>query len=55
MKYKNEVENLSPDIGLRGTVYSHPEDILEVDVDTPNILQDIDDEADYKRELKKKK
>ncbi len=52
MKYKGEVEALSPDIGLRGTVYSHPEDILEVEVDTPNILQDIDDEADYRRELK---
>ena len=55
MKYKAEVESLSPDIGLRGTVYSHPEDILEVEVDTPNILKDIDDEADYKRELKNKK
>lgn len=54
MKYKDEVENLSPDIGLRGTVYSHPEDILEVEVDTPEILQDIDDEADYRRELKNK-
>jgi molybdenum cofactor cytidylyltransferase len=55
MKYKDEIERLSPDIGLRGTVYSHPEDILEVEVDTPNILKDIDDEADYKRELKNKK
>jgi molybdenum cofactor cytidylyltransferase len=54
MKYKDEVENLSPDIGLRGTVYSHPEDILEVEVDTPEILQDIDDEVDYRRELKNK-
>lgn len=54
MKYKDEIESLSPDIGLRGTVYSHPEDILEVEVDTPEILQDIDDEADYRRELKNK-
>jgi len=54
MKYKDEVESLSPDIGLRGTVYSHPEDILEVEVDTPEILQDIDDETDYKREFKNK-
>jgi CTP:molybdopterin cytidylyltransferase MocA len=46
--------DLSPDVGLRGTVYSHPEDILEVGVETPNILQDIDDAADYERELKKK-
>lgn len=54
LKYKDEVESLSPDVGLRGTVYSHPEDILEVEVDTPGIHQDIDDEADYKRELKNK-
>lgn len=52
MKYREEVENLSPDIGLRGTVYSHPEDILEVEVDTASILKDIDDATDYKRELK---
>jgi molybdenum cofactor cytidylyltransferase len=54
MKYREEVESLSPDIGLRGTVYSHPEDILEVDVDTISVLQDIDDEEDYKRELENK-
>lgn len=51
LKYRKEVESLSLDVGLRGTVYSHPDDILEVDVDTPSIFQDIDDEADYKREL----
>ncbi len=54
VKYREEVENLSPEIGLRGTVYNHPEDILEVDVETPSIFQDIDYESDYKRELKNK-
>lgn len=54
MKYRNEVENLSPDIGLRGTVYNHPEDILEVEVETSSILRDIDDLEDYKRGLKDK-
>jgi molybdenum cofactor cytidylyltransferase len=54
VKYGEEVENLSPEIGLRGTVYNHPEDILEVDVETPSIFQDIDDESDYKRELENK-
>jgi molybdenum cofactor cytidylyltransferase len=52
VKYREEVENLSPEVGLRGTVYNHPEDILEVDAETPSIFQDIDDESDYKRELK---
>jgi len=53
-KYGEEVENLSPEVGLRGTVYNHPEDILEVDIETPSIFQDIDDESDYKRELENK-
>jgi molybdenum cofactor cytidylyltransferase len=52
VKYRKEVENLSPEVGLRGTVYNHPEDILEVDVNTPSILKDIDDESDYKKELR---
>jgi len=51
VKYGEEVENLSPEVGLRGTVYNHPEDILEVDIETSSIFQDIDDESDYKREL----
>ena len=54
MKYGEEVENLSPEVGLRGTVYNHPEDILEVEVETPTIFQDIDYKSDYKRELKNK-
>lgn len=52
MKYRAEVEKLSPDIGLRGVVYNYPEDVLEVEVEMPSILRDIDDEADYSRELK---
>jgi molybdenum cofactor cytidylyltransferase len=52
MKYREEVENLSPEVGLRGTVYNHPEDILEVEVETPSIFQDIDYKSDYERELK---
>ncbi len=54
VKYGKEVENLSPEVGLRGTVYNHPEDILEVDVETSSIFQDIDYMEDYKQELKKK-
>ena len=54
VKYGEEVENLNPEVGLRGTVYNHPEDILEVDVETSSIFQDIDYESDYKRELEKK-
>jgi len=52
IKYRREVEKLSPEVGLRGLVYGHPEDVLEVAVEDPEILQDIDDMKDYKRELK---
>lgn len=54
MKYRDEVEKLSPEVGLRGIVYNHPEDVLEVQVETPGILQDIDNAGDYRRELKNK-
>ena len=52
MKYRDEVGNLSPDLGLRSLVYNHPEDILEVEVETQSILQDIDYKEDYRREKK---
>jgi len=55
MKYKGEVEKLSADVGLRGVVYSHPEDIQEVEVQTPAVLRDIDNADDYDRELDLKK
>lgn len=53
MKYKSEIEALSDDVGLRGTVYGHQEDTLEVEVNRPGILDDIDDNDDYRRELEK--
>jgi molybdenum cofactor cytidylyltransferase len=54
MKYREEVEKLNPDLGLRGVVYTHPEDILEVEVENSAILSDINDVEDYKKELKSK-
>jgi molybdenum cofactor cytidylyltransferase len=54
MKHKQEVLKLSPDIGLRALVHNNPQDVLEVKVETPNILKDIDKPEDYARELKKK-
>ena len=55
MKYQGEIEDLNPDLGLRNLVYKHAEDILEVEVKTPSILQDIDTIEDYNRELKSKR
>jgi len=55
LKYKSEVESLSHEVGLRGLVYSHPEDIREVKVKTASILRDIDYLEDYQKELKRSK
>ncbi len=53
-KYKNEVLNLSPAIGLRALTHNHPEEVKEIEVDTAYILKDIDYPEDYLRDLRKK-
>jgi molybdenum cofactor cytidylyltransferase len=52
LKYRREIESLSPEIGLRGLLSKHPDDILEVKVSCPGVLKDIDDPDDYGRALK---
>jgi molybdenum cofactor cytidylyltransferase len=52
LKYRREIEALSPDIGLRGLLRKHPDDILEVRVSSPAVLKDIDDPDDYGRSLR---
>lgn len=54
MKHRQEISNLSPEIGLRELMHNHPEEVQEVEVDTSHILKDIDNPGDYARELKKK-
>jgi len=51
LKYRREIEALSPDIGLRGLLRQHADDILEVRVSSPAVLKDIDDPDDYGRAL----
>jgi len=51
IKYLEEVQSLSADVGLRGIVYNHPEDTLEIEVESPAILKDIDNPDDYNKEL----
>jgi molybdenum cofactor cytidylyltransferase len=55
LKYKEEIEHLSPGIGLRELLQRHPEDIFEVGVSTPAVLRDIDNAEDYSRATKKRK
>jgi len=51
-RYRTEVESLDPGIGLRQLLDRHPEEILEVPVDDPAILRDLDTPEDYRNETK---
>lgn len=48
MKYRKEIEHLDLEEGLKSLRHHFPEDVLEVEVDEPGILVDIDTPADYK-------
>ncbi len=52
MKYRSEVEQLVSGSSLRDLTQKHSEDILEVGIDDPRILRDIDTMNDYNKELK---
>ena len=47
MKYKREIEKLDLETGLRSLMHLFPEDVLEVEVNEPGILVDIDTREDY--------
>ena len=55
MKYRDEVKRISPDTGLRALVHNHAEDILEIEVDVPGVLRDIDTVEDYNQVLSEEK
>lgn len=45
--YFPEMAGLSGDVGARGIVESHPEDVVPVEVGRPEILVDIDEKSQY--------
>ena len=51
MHYRDEILTGYADVGLRGVLEAHPEDVLGVEVATPGILEDIDVPEDYRRML----
>ncbi len=53
MKYRRDISRLDLEEGLRSLMHLFPEDVLEVDVDEPGILVDIDTREDYSKALKK--
>jgi molybdenum cofactor cytidylyltransferase len=52
-KYRHEVLTQFDDVGLRGLLEAHPEDVHEVAVADASILADMDVPEDYERELKR--
>ena len=51
-KYKDQINTLDPDKGLRSVTYIHSSDIFEVETDEPGILRDFDTYDDYNKEIK---
>lgn len=47
LKYRAEIKQINPNTGLRALIHNHTEDILEIDVNAPGILKDIDTVEDY--------
>jgi len=52
-RYCEEILTGHEQVGLRGLLHSHPDELLELDVATPFVLTDMDQPADYLRELKR--
>jgi molybdenum cofactor cytidylyltransferase len=52
-RYRNEIEKLKADQGLRFLSRTFPDDVLEVETDAPEILRDIDTMEDYLNEINK--
>lgn len=50
-RYRAEILALPRTVGLHQIVRAHPGDLLELPVDTPSVLKDIDTPEDYRRAL----
>jgi len=48
--YREEILNEFDQVGLRGLVGAHPEDVFELSVSNSAVLSDMDYPADYRRE-----
>ena len=50
-EYCTEILGQYDDVGLRGLMRGHPEDVFELNVESPAILSDMDFPEDYDREV----
>ncbi len=53
IRYRDEILNQYDEVGLRGLLYTHPQDVCDVEFPAPNVLDDMDLPEDYKREIKR--
>ena len=54
IQYKKEALKLKGDVGCRQILEDHPEDVLEIEMDTAAVLDDLDTPEDYRDHLKRK-
>jgi len=47
--YREEIKELDPAIGLRQLLQRHPDAVQHVELDAPEVLEDLDTPADYRR------
>jgi molybdenum cofactor cytidylyltransferase len=50
-RYREEILHQYDDLGLRGLLQAHADDVYELSVSNPAVLADIDNPADYAREV----
>ncbi len=49
LRYRDEILTRYEAVGLRGLLQAHPEDVYEVEVGTPDVLDDLDTPRDFER------
>ena len=52
VRYCQEIRTHYDEVGLRGLMRAHPDDVFELEVSTATVLSDMDYPEDYRRELK---
>lgn len=48
-RYRDEIRQLDEMLGLRQLLYRHPDEVQRVEVDAPEVLEDMDTPEDYRR------
>ena len=51
LQYRDEIITRYANVGLRGLLHDHPEEVFELTVSTASVLCDMDCPDDYRREL----